>query len=163
MSEESKGELSNFDINDMCNVLDIKLNGIYMKNELNKIKCKSGCYIINMSNTGEAGTHWIALYINKNNAIYSDSFGISPPDQIVLFLKNITNISYNRKQIQDVKSSACGFFCILFLYICLNLDSDDKPDKIIKYMQSLFDPNKLNKNAKILYKLIDKLLGSKNI
>ena len=161
MSKKKEGELTNFEIMDICKRLNIKLNGIYMKDQLKKLPAKNGCYIINMSDSNEAGTHWIALYIKNKNAICFDSFGIAPPDEIILWLERVKNVSYSKKQLQDIANSACGWYCILFLYICSN--SDDEPMKIIKYIQSLFSPNKLNKNASILYNHIDKLLSSINI
>ena len=58
-----------------------------MKNEL-PTKVKDGCYIINMqSSTQGNGTHWVALYVQKSNAFYFDSFGALPPNDIMTFIK----------------------------------------------------------------------------
>ena len=51
-----------------------KYNGVYSKNNLPKIKDET--YIINLDEYESRGTHWIALYVNAENAIYFDSFGV---------------------------------------------------------------------------------------
>ena len=49
-------------------------NGFYSRNSLPKIK--DGAYVINLDEFKSIGTHWIALYVNSNNVIYFDSFGV---------------------------------------------------------------------------------------
>ena len=51
-----------------------KFNGVYSRNNLSKIK--DGVYVTNLDEFKSIGTHWITLYVNGNNAIYFDSFGI---------------------------------------------------------------------------------------
>ena len=51
-----------------------KFNGVYSRNNLLKIKDRK--YVINLDEYKSIGTHWVALYINDNNVIYVDSFGI---------------------------------------------------------------------------------------
>ena len=51
-----------------------KFNGVYSRNNLPKIK--DGPYVINLDEYESIRTHWIALYVNGNNIIYFDSFGI---------------------------------------------------------------------------------------
>ena len=51
-----------------------KFNGDYSRNKLPKIK--DGAYVINLDEFKSTGTHWIALYVNGNNFIYFDSFGV---------------------------------------------------------------------------------------
>ena len=49
-------------------------NGVYSRNNLPNIK--DGAYVINLDEFKSIGTHWIALYVNVNNATYLDSFGV---------------------------------------------------------------------------------------
>ena len=35
-----------------------------------------GPYVINLDEYKDVGTHWIALFCNKNTVIYFDSFGV---------------------------------------------------------------------------------------
>ena len=51
-----------------------RFNGVFSRNNLPK-KIKDGAYIINLDEYTDVGTHWIALFCNKNNIIYFDSFG----------------------------------------------------------------------------------------
>ena len=43
---------------------------IYLK------KIEDGAYIINLDEYKDVGTHWIALFSNKNSIIYFDSFDV---------------------------------------------------------------------------------------
>ena len=51
-----------------------KFNGVYLRNKLPKIK--DGAYIINLDEYESIGTYWMVLYVNGNNVIYFDSFGV---------------------------------------------------------------------------------------
>ena len=51
-----------------------KFNGVYSRNNLPKIK--DGAYVINLGEYKSIATHWIALYVNANNIVYFDSFGV---------------------------------------------------------------------------------------
>ena len=70
-----------------------KFNGIYSRNNLPKIKDR--VYVINLDEFKSIGTHWVALYVNGNNVIYFDSFGVEHiPKEMKKFIenKNVTNI-----------------------------------------------------------------------
>ena len=51
-----------------------KFKGVYSRNNLPKIK--DCAYGINLDEYELIGTHWIALYVNANNIVYFDSFGV---------------------------------------------------------------------------------------
>ena len=51
-----------------------KFNGVYSRNNLPKIK--DGASVINLDESKSIGTDRIALYVNGNNIIYFDSFGV---------------------------------------------------------------------------------------
>ena len=51
-----------------------KFNGIYSRNNLPKVK--DGAYVINFDEYKSIGTHWIALYVNAENVVHFDSFGV---------------------------------------------------------------------------------------
>ena len=65
--------LANFEIQSYCQN-EPKFNGVYSRNNLPKIKDEA--YIITLDEFKSIGTHWIALYVNGNNIIYFDSFGV---------------------------------------------------------------------------------------
>ena len=65
--------LTNFEIQ-ICYQHELKFNGVYSKNNLPKIK--NVAYVKNLDEFKPIGTHWIALYVNGNNIICFDSFGV---------------------------------------------------------------------------------------
>ena len=52
-----------------------RLNDVFSRNNLTK-KIKDGAYVINLDEHADVGTHWIALFRNKNEIAYFDSFGL---------------------------------------------------------------------------------------
>ena len=85
---------------------DPGFNGVYSRDNLPKIK--DGTYVINLDEYSDIGTHWVALYVQNNNATYFDSFGVKHiPKEIKEFVKN-TNIKTNIFKIQAYDSIMCG-------------------------------------------------------
>ena len=66
--------LTNIEINESY-INDPRFNGAYSRNNLPKT-IKKGAYVINLDEYENTGTHWIALFVKTNEAIYFDSFGI---------------------------------------------------------------------------------------
>ena len=112
--------LSNFDLERLAKFYKLPLVSICMKNEL-PIKPTEGCYIVNMqSSSAGSGTHWVSLFFWKNICYYFDSFGASPPTEVVNFIKKKkgSHLLFNNFIIQDLKSSNCGYFALAFL-LCM--------------------------------------------
>ena len=69
-------------------------NGVYSRNNLPKIKDRA--YVLDLDEFKSIGTHCIVLYVNGNNIIYFDHFGVTHiPKEIKRFIGNrniITNI-----------------------------------------------------------------------
>ena len=61
---------------------EVRINGVFSRNNLPRIK--DGAYVINLDDRNSKGTHWVSLFIDKNLAIYFDSFGIEYIPQEVL-------------------------------------------------------------------------------
>ena len=55
---------------------------------------------------------WVSLFIDKNMAVYFDSFGIEYIPQEVLSKIKDKSITQNIFRIQDDDSVMCGFYCI---------------------------------------------------
>ena len=51
-----------------------KFNGVFPRDHLSRIK--DGAYPINLDKKQSKGTHWVSLFIDRNTAVYFDSFGI---------------------------------------------------------------------------------------
>ena len=109
--------ISNFELEKLARFYRLPLISICMKDELPD-KPKDGCYIINLqSSFAGNGTHWVGLFIDKNTAYYFDSFGATPPVEIIKFVKKRKNshLVYNNFIIQDLSSGNCGYFSLAFL------------------------------------------------
>ena len=50
-----------------------RFNGVYSRNNLPK-KIKDGAYVINLDEYADVGTHWIALFGNRSEIVYFNSF-----------------------------------------------------------------------------------------
>ena len=75
-----------------------RFNGVYSRDDLTKIK--DGAYIINFDEYSDIEIHWVALYVNNNEVIYFDSFGVEHiPKEIKTFIDN-KNIKTNIFRIQ---------------------------------------------------------------
>ena len=94
-----------------------RFNGVYSRDNLPKIK--DGAYVINLDEYSDIGTHWVALYVQNNDVIYFDSFGVEHiPKEIKTFISN-KNIKTNIFRIQEYDSIMCRYFCIGFIDLML--------------------------------------------
>ena len=118
-----------------------KFNGVYSRDNLRKIK--DGAYVINFDEYSNIGTHWVALYLQKNNITYFDSFGVEDiPKEIKSFIKN-KNIKTNIFRIQAYDSIMCGYFSIRFVDFML-------AGKTLTEFKNLFSPDNFKKNDYII-------------
>lgn len=148
--------LSNVDIENICIDLKLPCVGVFSKNRM-PIHHQVGSYYINLQDEEDGnGTHWAMCKIFKNGkAIYFDSFGFQLPEDIKEFLKPFRPIPYNNRQIQDVGSSFCGWYCIscdyFFTHHAKGRDIEEDYDDFL----NLFSINKKT-NDKIAIELLDK-------
>ena len=104
--------LSDTDIKDILKSQGIKIKGVYMKDQL-PAKLKTGFYVINLQSSFVGnGTHWTTFYYSPKHSYYFDAFGMIPPEHIHYMIHPYT---YNDKQIQNIKSTACGYYCVSFI------------------------------------------------
>ena len=75
-----------------------KFNGIYSRINLPKIK--DGAYVINLAEHESIGTPWIALFVNGNNMICFDSFGVEHIPKKIKTLIGNENTTTNINTIQ---------------------------------------------------------------
>tara|TARA_R100000951_G_C2596715_1_gene166894 strand:+ start:109 stop:615 length:507 start_codon:yes stop_codon:yes gene_type:complete len=156
--------LSNFDLLNYSKLLNIPLHSVLSKDLFNKVTPKQGGYIINLQDHDKGnGTHWTALVLLNNHAIYYDSYGIVPPSDIRKFVKRYNKkmpILYSTDQIQTLKSVLCGWFCLFFLYYFLVMHKNSKANA--RYLQnkhnSIFSINNRHLNDKILQALIKNIM-----
>ena len=118
-----------------------RFNGVFSRNNLPK-KIKDGAYVINFDEYADVGTHWIALFCNRNEIVYFNSFGVEHvPEEIKKFIRN-KNIKSNIFRVQANDSVMCGYFCIGFIDFML------AGKKLIDY-KNFFSPHDFKKNDNI--------------
>ena len=83
-----------------------RFSGVYSRDNLPKTG-KNGAYVISLDEYADAGTHWIALYVQNNEITYFDSFGVEyVPKEIKKFTGH-KNIKTNIFRIQADNSIMC--------------------------------------------------------
>ena len=60
--------------------------GVFSRNNLPK-ETKDRVFVINLDECADVGTHWFALFCNRNEIVYFDSFGVEH-----IFLKKLKNL-----------------------------------------------------------------------
>ena len=120
-----------------------RFNGVYSRDNLPK-QIKDGAYVINLDEHKDTGTHWIALFCNRNEIVYFDSFGVEHvPEEIKEFVGN-KNIKANIFRVQANDSVMCGYFCIGFIDFML-------AGKKLTDFTSMFSPHDFKKRGNIIF------------
>ena len=144
--------LTNIEINEYYKN-EPRFNGVYSRNNLPKT-IKKGAYVINFDEYENTVTHWVALFVKTNEAIYFDSFGIEHiPIENNKFINNDTTkssslerIESNIFRIQAYDSIMCGYFCIEYINYML------KGKKLLDYT-NLFSPNDFKNNDRVIKRI----------
>ena len=122
---------------------------VYILEIIYRKQLKKRAYVINLDEYENTGTHWVALFVKINEAIYFDSFGIEPiPDEINKYIGN-KNIKSNIFRLQAYDSIMCGYYCIKFINYMLK-------GKILLDYTNLFSPNDFKKNNRIIKRIFKK-------
>ena len=139
---------SNYDLIEIAHKMRLPLKGIYFKDDLPD-KMSNGFYIINLQSKNDPrnGTHWTVLYYDNLNNLYYDSFGFPAPKEIEI--KLIPYI-YNDRNIQNINTSSCGFYCIAFIKFLYKFKDKEKAYNLFL---DLFK-NNTSKNELILYDIL---------
>ena len=88
-----------------------RFNGVYSRDNLPE-KIKGVAYIINYDEYADIGTHWIALFCNRSEVVYFDSFVVEHvTEETKEFIGN-KNLTANIFRVQTNNSVMCGYFCI---------------------------------------------------
>ena len=133
--------LTNFEIQEYYKN-EPRFNEVFSRDNLPKTM-KDGAYAINLDKYKDVGTHWIALFCNRSEIVYFDSFGVEHvPEEIKEFIGN-KNIKANIFRIQANNSIMCGYFCIGFFNFML-------AGKKLTDCTDLFSPHDFDKNDHII-------------
>ena len=119
-----------------------RFNGVYFRNNPPKT-LNDGAYVINLDEYTDIGTHWIALFCNRTEIVYFDSFSVEHiSEEIKEFIEN-KNIIANIFRVQGNNSVMCGYFYIgLIAFILAGKKSTD--------FTNLFFPFDFKKNGDII-------------
>ena len=102
--------LTNFEIQ-KCYQNEPRFHGVYSRNNLSK-NVKNEAYVINLDEYADVGTHWIALFCNRNEIVYFDSFGVEHVRENIKKVFRNKNIIPNIFQVRVNISVMCGYFLI---------------------------------------------------
>ena len=88
-----------------------RFNGVYSRDNLPE-KIRGVAYIINYDEYADIGTRWIALFCNRSEVVYFDSFVVEHvTEETKEFIGN-KNLTANIFRVQTNNSVMCGYFCI---------------------------------------------------
>ena len=117
-------------------------HGVFARNMLPKKINYPSCLVVNTDNSKGPGEHWIAFFYEKNGFCeFFDPYGLDP--KFYGFLSYIRRTSkgfgWNKIQYQPVDSRACGYYCLLYLFIrSRNLNFGDINHKHLNHIMEKF-------------------------
>jgi hypothetical protein len=81
--------------------------------------------VCNTDESSKPGLHWIAIHVDTDGrGEYFDSFGRAPDKHFEDYMnKHCIRWTFNRKQLQSIISSFCGYYCCMFCMLsCRRVD-----------------------------------------
>jgi len=134
-------ELTNGEIDELVKYYKIKkYHGCFIDDKLPS-KLHNGFYVINLN----GHSHWTVLLKNNKEFYYFDSYGFLASEEVE---EQIGEYIYSDNQLQDMKSTSCGYFCIAWMSY---MDSHKNKESAFADFLSLF-ANNTKDNEMILHK-----------
>jgi len=96
--------------------------GVY---SIDSLPSKPKLLVCNTDPSTKPGQHWISIYVSEDGrGEYFDSFGRMPTEHFVDYLnEHCRNWIYNKKQLQSIVSTFCGYYCCMYcMYRCRGFD-----------------------------------------
>ena len=124
--------------------IEPRFYGAFSRNNL-RLKIKDGTYVINLDEYTGVGTHWIALFCNRSETPYFDSFSVEETKHVSEEIKEFIgkkNIIANIFRVQANDSVMPGYVCIGFIDFIL-------AGKKSTHYTSLFSPYDFKKNDEL--------------
>ena len=113
--------------------------GTFSKNNVPELKNNQST-IVNLANSYDEGTHWIAMKFIDKKLFYFDSYGIPNFPHIIQYQYPNSKITTNIYRIQSNSSNECEKFCIMPIQSNIKNESD-----YIKFLLQ-FEKNNFKKN-----------------
>lgn len=98
---------------------DSTRRGVYASDTIPKGLTRPMALIINTDDHTKPGSHWVCIYCDKEGkGWYFDSYGVPPllPSVLESLRRNCLVSRWSNRQLQNVTSSVCGQYCLMFLY-----------------------------------------------
>ena len=98
----------------------LSFRDVYAIDEMKSIKSVSYpfSFVINLDPSYKPGSHWVAVYFDKNGVgEYFDLFARYPPHEVVHFLcSHAKGWQYNCMQVQELSTAMCGQFVVFYIH-----------------------------------------------
>ena len=115
--------------------------------------------VINLSESGTAGSHFVAVHVDKKNLLwYFDSFALPPPlinhhliEYLTPWLEKGKIVNVLNSPIQDFDSLFCGWYAAAFCLFSSFMNYDPS------HFHLFFDKENLKNNEKIVQHLLEAL------
>ena len=91
--------------------------GVYAQDQLPRSIKYPSAMVWNTDPTDQPGEYWVAAYFNEDGlGEYFDSYGLAPPPCFKQYMeKHSRQLTWNQVQLQDLWTSACGHFCVVYI------------------------------------------------
>lgn len=86
-----------------------------MRDELPQKVEKNESAVVNLDTGSGPGTHWVAYRKRDSDVFYYDSFGVSPPEELIKYFGKKCRVYTNCEQEQKFNDVICGQLCLAFL------------------------------------------------
>lgn len=96
-----------------------RTRGVFARDRIPIYWSTPSALILNTDRHSEAGTHWIAIVVDKNrHGTYFDSYGVQPmfPEYMNRLRVNTRTCEWNKLKLQCNTSRYCGHYCLVLIY-----------------------------------------------
>jgi cupin superfamily acireductone dioxygenase involved in methionine salvage len=106
----------------------------------------NGYYVINLNGK----SHWTCLLKDGKHFYYFDSFGFPASEEVE---EQIGDYIYSDVDIQNIKSTSCGYFCVVWMKYMQEHKHKDKEICFSSFLKLFSKDSK--KNETILHNLLN--------
>ena len=122
--------LSNLEIIDAAKKLSLdRVRGVFLRDNLPTKTKLNECGILNLDSSSGDVTHWIMWFKKGKDKLYFDSYGVQPPNELIVYLKS--PIFYNSERVPQNDEVFCGHLC---LFVLTQLSLRNNLQTVINYL-----------------------------